>query len=372
MVNIGNFQYTGGFRFESTTLKAYTGDYPQEFVLNPEDIILVMTCQTAGGEILGIPGRIPDDGRTYLHNQRMGKVVITAPEKVDKNFLYWLFLSPKFNYELFVTASGTKILHTSPSRIESFRFFLPPLPEQKAIAQILGSLDDKIELNRQMNQTLEKIAWTIFKSWFKEDSFPDDWQFLPLEDCMAEIIDYRGKTPKKTSFGIPLITAKIVKNGRINEPQEYIAHEDYDSWMRRGFPKCGDVLMTTEAPLGEIAQLDGRKVALAQRLITLRGKPGILDKTYLKFLMQSSFVQEQLHARATGTTVLGIRQSELRKIDLVIPPFSEQQKISQTLRTIEDKIGANEEQYRTLASIRDTLLPKLLSGDICVSEFDYL
>ncbi|QDL12103.1 hypothetical protein DP113_04635 [Brasilonema octagenarum UFV-E1] len=219
-----------------------------------------------------------------------------------------------------------------------------------------------------MNQTLEAIARAIFNSWFKDDSFPDTWQILPLEDCMAAIIDYRGKTPTKTLSGIPLITAKIVKDGRINEPQEYIAPKNYDLWMRRGFPERGDVLMTTEAPLGEIAQLDGRKVALAQRLITLRGKPGVMDNTYLKFLMLSSFVQEQLHARATGTTVLGIRQSELRKVDLVIPPFFEQQKISQPLRIIEDKIGANEQESQTLASIRDTLLPKLLSGEIRVKE----
>jgi type I restriction enzyme, S subunit len=93
VVGIGNFEYSGGFRFESTTLKAYIGDYPKEFILKPGDILLVMTCQTAGGEILGIPGRIPNDGRTYLHNQRMGKVIIRDKKKVDIGFLYWLFLT---------------------------------------------------------------------------------------------------------------------------------------------------------------------------------------------------------------------------------------------------------------------------------------
>src|SRR5437868_279783 len=114
VVNIGNFKYTGGFRFDSTTLKGYLGDYPEEYVLEPNDILLVMTCQTAGGEILGIPGLIPDDRRKYLHNQRMGKVVITQPTIVDPYYLYYLFLSPDFNHHLAVTASGTKILHTSP------------------------------------------------------------------------------------------------------------------------------------------------------------------------------------------------------------------------------------------------------------------
>src|SRR6266567_3616969 len=106
--------------------------------------------------------------------------------------------------------------------------------------------------------------------------FPADWQMEQLEDCMEAIIDYRGKTPEKTSSGIPLITAKVVKGGRIETPDEFIAVDDYEPWMRRGIPKSGDVVITTEAPLGEVAQLGTERVALAQRLIALRGKDGLL------------------------------------------------------------------------------------------------
>ncbi len=168
---------------------------------------------------------------------------------------------------------------------------------------------------------------------------------------MAAIIDYRGKSPTKTTRGIPLITAKIVKGGRIERPDEFIATEDYDEWMRRGMPHAGDIVMTTEAPLGEIAQLDGAKVALAQRLITLRGKPAVLDNTFLKFLMQSEFVQEQLRGRSTGTTVLGIRQSELRKVTLAIPPLSEQRAIAGVLGALDDKIELNRRMNETLEAI---------------------
>ena len=97
--------------------------------------------------------------------------------------------------------------------------------------------------------------------------------------------------------------------------------------MRRGMPKPCDIVMTTEAPLGEVAQLDGRKVALAQRVITLRGKPDVLDNTFLKFLLQSNPVQEELRSRGTGTTVVGIRQSELRKVSLTLPHLPEQNAI---------------------------------------------
>ena len=121
--------------------------------------------------------------------------------------------------------------------------------------------------------------------------------------------------------------------------------------MRRGLPQSGDIVMTTEAPLGEIAQLDGRKVALAQRLITLRGKPDLLDNTYLKFLMQSEFVQHQLHSRATGTTVLGIKQSELRQVTLVMPPLPEQRSIAHILGTLDDKIELNRRMNETLEAL---------------------
>jgi type I restriction enzyme S subunit len=111
-----------------------------------------------------------------------------------------------------------------------------------------------------------------------------------LDHCMAEVIDYRGKTPRKTTSGVPLITAKVVKSGRIQRPEEFIAESDYETWMRRGMPEAGDVILTTEAPLGEVAQLGPERIALAQRIIALRGKPDILDNTFLKYLMQSNDV----------------------------------------------------------------------------------
>ena len=177
------------------------------------------------------------------------------------------------------------------------------------------------------------------------------WENHQLEKVMDSIIDYRGKTPTKQPHGIPLVTAKIIKNGRIDDPSEYIAEEDYDQWMRRGIPKESDVVITTEAPLGEVAQLDGRKIALAQRVITLRGKADILNNTFLRYLMQSSGVQHQLETRASGTTVLGIKQSELRKILLPIPPLPEQKAIAHILGTLDDKIELNRQTNKTLESI---------------------
>ena len=186
-------------------------------------------------------------------------------------------------------------------------------------------------------------------------SVPGEWINCQLEECMATIIDYRGKTPRKTSSGIPLITAKVVKGGRIKKPTEFIAIEDYDSWMRRGIPQSGDVLITTEAPLGEVAQLCQQRVALAQRLILLRGKSEVLDNRFLKFLMQSAPVQDQLRARATGTTVLGIKQKELRQIELVLPPIHGQRAIAHILGTLDDKIELNRRMNETLEAMARAL-----------------
>lgn len=164
---------------------------------------------------------------------------------------------------------------------------------------------------------------------------------LPLEECMAAIIDYRGKSPRKTSIGVPLITAKIVKGGRIETPDEFIDPSEYDEWMRRGVPEVGDVVITTEAPLGEVAQLSESRIALAQRLILLRGKPGLLHNTYLKYLLMSDEMQRQLASRASGTTVVGIKQSELRKLTLSLPSITEQEAIAGVLGALDDKIEQN-------------------------------
>ena len=182
-----------------------------------------------------------------------------------------------------------------------------------------------------------------------------EWTFAPLENCLDALIDYRGKTPEKTDSGIPLITAKIIKGGRIEKPTEFIALDNYDAWMRRGIPKEGDVVLTVEAPLGEVAQLGAERIALAQRVVTLRGKDGLLDNTYLLYLLQTEEMLEQLKARATGTTVLGIKQSELRKVQLSLPPIEQQIAAARILKALDDRITLLRETNATLEDIAQAL-----------------
>lgn len=164
-----------------------------------------------------------------------------------------------------------------------------------------------------------------------------------VEEICDCLIDYRGKTPRKTDSGVKLITAKVIKGGRIEDSDhEYIAEDEYDSWMRRGLPQAGDVLVTTEAPLGEVAPIPAdERVALAQRVILMRANPEICDPKYLLYVFQSRFVQAELTSRASGCTVVGIKNVELRKVRVPLPGLSEQEQIGRILSAYDEQMENN-------------------------------
>jgi len=178
-----------------------------------------------------------------------------------------------------------------------------------------------------------------------------------VEEVTETLIDYRGKTPKKSTNGVKLITAKVIKDGFVvGGNHEYIADNNYEKWMQRGLPKQWDILITTEAPLGEIAQLrTTEKVALAQRVILLRGKPDIIDQQYYFQALKSPFVQAELKARSTGTTVLGIKQSELRQVRIPYYPLPTQRKIATILGAYDDLIKNNTRRIRILEEMAQAL-----------------
>ena len=190
-----------------------------------------------------------------------------------------------------------------------------------------------------------------------------------MEDVLEAIIDYRDKTPQKSEMGIPTLSAKTVKNNSINYGDCYFISEDeYKRFMVRGFPQVGDILLTTEAPLGQVARLDRDDVALAQRLITLRGKRGVLDNDYLLYFLQSPHGQALLKARETGTTVTGIKQAEFRKIVIELPDYDVQRKICSILRSIDDKIVVNRKindnlQQQAMA-LFDKLFPYTINDEL--------
>ena len=180
---------------------------------------------------------------------------------------------------------------------------------------------------------------------------------LTIDEATERLIDYRGRTPPKTDSGVRLVTAKVVKGGQIlDEPAEYIAADFYDEWMRRGLPRRLDVLLTTEAPLGEVAILrDDARIALAQRIILLRANAERLDPIYLFYALQSDFGQSELKARASGTTVLGIKQSELRKVRIPVFPLPVQQRIACILSAYDELIENSQRRIKILEAMARTL-----------------
>lgn len=168
---------------------------------------------------------------------------------------------------------------------------------------------------------------------------PSSWTWARLGE-VAMFIDYRGRTPTKVASGVRLITAKNVRTGYLRrKPEEFIATDSYASWMTRGLPRLDDVLFTTEAPLANVALFDFTEpIALAQRIICLSPFAGLSGR-FLSFLLMAPAIQNMILARATGTTVSGIRAAQLKLVPIPIPPLSEQLRISMLMEETFDLLS---------------------------------
>jgi len=202
---------------------------------------------------------------------------------------------------------------------------VPPLPVQEEIVRILDmftELTDKLTAEL----TARKKQYEYYRD--KMLAFDSDVKEMTLNE-VCDYVDYRGKTPKKTSEGIMLVTAKNIRQGYIDYEvsKEFISPDDYEEVMHRGKPKIGDVLITTEAPCGYVAQVDNEHIALAQRVIKYRGKKEIIDNGYLKFILMGSDFQKKLSKAANGSTVKGIKGSKLHKLTIPVPPIDVQKRI---------------------------------------------
>lgn len=150
---------------------------------------------------------------------------------------------------------------------------------------------------------------------------------MPLNE-VCKFIDYRGKTPEKSEKGIPLITAKNVKNNEFSiEPREFIPTENYDSIMTRGIPRINDVLFTTEAPLGNVCRIPAvyKKFCVGQRIITIQPNRGVLVSSYLEAALLRPEFQDKIWKKSSGSTVKGIRSKLLGELTIPIPPIEIQE-----------------------------------------------
>ena len=200
---------------------------------------------------------------------------------------------------------------------------------------------------------------------FKETEagrIPSDWSIKTLEECTKLIIDYRGKTPKKlgsdwSEDGIKAISAKNIKDGSLvrEETIRYVDNELYEKWMKEEV-KFDDIIMTSEAPLGECMIWESdEKVVLSQRLYGIRANRDIVCPKYLYNYMNTNIYRHELDSRASGTTVLGIRQSELLKTNIVVPSIEEQVIIGKYMDDINKKIEVNNKTNKRLEEMAGSI-----------------
>ena len=191
---------------------------------------------------------------------------------------------------------------------------------------------------------------------------PKEWSAVPLTKYLESIIDYRGRTPEKTESGRFLVTAKNIRNGKLDYriSQEFTSELEYQRIMTRGVPQIGDVLFTTEAPLGQVANVDDDSIALAQRVIKFRPKFEFLNPYFLKYWILSHSFQTDLQQYATGSTVLGIKASKLCLLKLNLPPLKDQAQIANFLdhktAQIDELIRAKERKIELLGEYRASLI----------------
>lgn len=362
----GNFLEKGGFRVRDGKERFYHADFPQDYLLSEDDLIVAMTEQGEG--LLGSAARIPAEGK-YLHNQRLGLVQITDPGLVDKRFLYWVFNSADVRAQIRSTATGAKVKHTAPERIKKVRLKMPGLSGQKAIASVLDSYDDLIATNQRRIALLEDAARRLYREWFVhlrfpghesvpvKDGVPEGWAKLPLGD-VAEIT--MGQSPESKYYntdgdGLPF------HQGVSDFGHRFVKHETYTKQATR-IAEAGDILCSVRAPVGRL-NFTRDKIAIGRGLSAMRSRTG--HQSLLFYQLDALFVEEDMIGG--GAIFASVGKKELFGQLILQPSTSIATTFNRLVSDLDLQIENLDSQNQELAKARDLLLPKLMSGQLDVS-----
>ena len=296
-------------------------------------------------------------------------LVFKAKENVSKEYLYYVLADDEFFKYSMTTSKGTKMPRGDKTSIMNYPIKLPPLPTQQKIAAILSSLDDKIELNNKINTNLEHQAQALFKEMFEskiQNVSENDGRSLGE---IVNVIDNRGKT-------LPLEATKtdfpIIDVGTLNSPGRIINYKDctkfvskttYETFFRAGHPKEKDVLLSTVGcNLALLKYYIGSVGCIAQNIVAFRAKEisSLYIYEYLKF------IQPDLVSYDIGAAQPSIKVTHIIKHLIYIPTNDELSKCNSFAKCITEQIYNNVCENERLISIRDTLLPKLMDGEIDV------
>lgn len=340
----------------------------ERFRLYENDIVISMTGTRGKQDYLFVS--LIKEAKYYL-NQRVGK--ITANSSSLPKFLFYFLQTNYFRNKIFEFETGTVNQgNISGKDIMNMDIPLPPLEEQRRIVGKLDGLfakiDKSIALLDESIASASALMPSALNEVFNANSI-GEWKKYQF-DKISKFIDYRGKTPVKTEEGIVLITAKNVRFGYLSdEPREYIASGDYEEWMTRGIPKIGDILFTTEAPLGNVALLDtDEKRAFAQRIVTFQAIGNEYDSNFLFWYLLSPYFQEELNKSATGTTVMGIKTAVLKKFEIPLPPLDIQTQTVAYLDALHVKAQALKKaqvsKKEELLALKASLLESAFKGEL--------
>jgi len=354
----GNFKIGGGFKGDK--FKYYEGEYPEEYVLKEGDVIVTMTDLSQGGDTLGYSAKVPKpNGIRFLHNQRLGLVLLKSRD-ADKEFIYWLLRTSDYHETIVNAATGSTVRHTSPTAIKEYRFELPPLPEQRAIASVLSSLDDKIDLLHRQNKTLESLAETLFRQWFVEEA-EEGWEVRILEDEFDFTMGQSppGSTLNEDGNGMVFYQGRTDFGFRFPEPRVFTTEP---TRLAQKF----DTLVSVRAPVGDV-NMAIEDCCLGRGVAAFRYKrhQGFRSYTYYKM---RSLMHQVKQFEDSGTVFGSIGKEDFKKIESVIPPTELVEQFESETSTLDNKIYLNTLHIRTLTQMRDTLLPKLMSGEIKVKS----
>ena len=369
LVTPGNFAIGGGFK--ENKCKYFTGGYPEEYVLKPNDLIVTMTDLSKNGDTLGYSALVPDTSRIYLHNQRIGLVQIKSNE-ISKDYLYWFMRTRKYQKKIVATASGSTVKHTSPSRICEIEIELPSLDEQNKIASVLNNIENKIYENSAINNNLEQQAMALFKSWFIDyepfdGQLPTIWKSGVLGDFL-EI--KRGGSPRPIQnflsdsglHWLKISDATCISSPFINEIKEYIIE---DGLKKTVFLKAGNLVLSNSATPGlpKILDID---TCIHDGWLYFPSSKFSNEYLYLYF----KHIRDNLVALGNGSVFTNLKTDILKNYPTNLPTDDVLSKFDEVIKPMFSMILSKTRESKRLMEIRDSLLPKLMSGELDVSDID--
>jgi type I restriction enzyme S subunit len=313
------------------------------------------------GTYFGIAAEMPDNTRMCL-GQRM---VLIRPDARLVNFRYlrhWLN-SPVMGSHVAGFRDGSVAERLNLPTIRGLPILVPPMRDQRAIAEVLGALDDKIGVNESCIRIAHELANVHFQRAMTQGSVT-----AAIGD-LATIFDGPHATPEKTGSGPWFLSISSLQGGRlVLRESAHLGEQDFARWTRRVTPVAGDVLFSYETRLGEAALMpDGVRACLGRRMALLRPRVDVVGpRTLLQAYLGDSF-QETIRQRAVhGATVDRIPLTELAAWPIAVPERAD--RLESLLGATDEMAAQRERENETLAALRETLLPKLMSGQIRVRD----